>query len=79
LIPVCAVYFGRVEVHFAPVAGSANDEVYGGPAVANNIKGVIFRKMPGLSHFAPADGPIAFIGELLPVLEEIQARAAVPA
>jgi hypothetical protein len=42
--------------------------------VPKHIPGVIYREMPGLSHFAPTDNPLVFREELFPVLDAILAR-----
>jgi pimeloyl-ACP methyl ester carboxylesterase len=49
---------------------------HGGPAVAALFPSVIYRVMPGLSHFAPTDDPLNFRAQTLPVLEEIMERRA---
>ncbi|MCS3835696.1 pimeloyl-ACP methyl ester carboxylesterase [Pseudomonas sp. JAI111] len=50
---------------------SARNLEVGGPAVAANIPGTIYREMKGLSHFAPTDDPMGFRKELIPVLDAI--------
>lgn len=53
---------------------SAQDQEHGGPAVARNIPGTIYREMKGMSHFAPTDHPMGFREELIPVLDAILAH-----
>ena len=50
---------------------SVHFDASGGAAIARNIPGVIYREMPGLSHFAPSDDPLGFREELIPVLKQI--------
>jgi pimeloyl-ACP methyl ester carboxylesterase len=49
---------------------------HGGKAVAEHIPGVVYRELPGLGHFAPADDPVAFCEAIIPILDEIVAQAA---
>jgi pimeloyl-ACP methyl ester carboxylesterase len=66
---VCAVY-----VLVGEYDPSSRDAEYGGPAVAKNIPGTVYKEMKGLSHFAPTDDPLAFRKELFPVLDAILTR-----
>jgi pimeloyl-ACP methyl ester carboxylesterase len=48
---------------------------HGGKAVAEHIKGVEFRVLPGLGHFAPSDDPVRFCEAIIPILDEIVASS----
>jgi len=52
------------------------DDVNGGPAVERFIPAAKSIILPGLGHFAPCDDPIAFNEAILPVLDEVIAKAA---
>ncbi|MQA34934.1 alpha/beta fold hydrolase [Modestobacter roseus] len=54
---------------------AADDDVNGGPAVEKNIPGAVSVKLPDLGHFAPCDDPVGFNEAILPVLDEVIARA----
>ena len=55
--------------------GAAHDKEHGGPAVASNVPGAVFRVADGLGHFAPADDPEGFSRMIIPVLDEIIAKS----
>jgi pimeloyl-ACP methyl ester carboxylesterase len=54
--------------------GSTQFPEHAGQAVARHIPGVIYRELPQLGHFAPADDPVRFCDSMLPILDEILAR-----
>ncbi|SCW69742.1 Pimeloyl-ACP methyl ester carboxylesterase [Sphingobium faniae] len=47
----------------------------GGQAVADHVPGVVYRELPGLGHFAPADDPVGFCEAIIPILDEIAAKS----
>lgn len=76
----------KIDAHAKPVYlitgeydPSTHDVLHGAPAVAENIPGVVHLVAPGLGHFAPSDDPIAFSEFVVPVLDEILAKAMAPA
>lgn len=48
---------------------------HGGKAVAEHVPGVVYRELPGLGHFAPADDPVAFCEAIIPILDEVVAKS----
>jgi pimeloyl-ACP methyl ester carboxylesterase len=48
---------------------------HGGKAVAQHVPGVVYRELPGLGHFAPADDPVAFCEAIIPILDEVVAKS----
>ncbi|MET0715573.1 MAG: alpha/beta fold hydrolase, partial [Mycetocola sp.] len=49
-------------------------EDHGGPAVAREFPGVIYRELKGIGHFAPTDTPIEFRNAMLPIFDEVLER-----
>ena len=47
---------------------------HGAEAVVRHVPGVEHHVLPGLGHFAPADDPVAFCEQLLPILDALLAR-----
>lgn len=75
----------KIDAHAKPVYciagefdGAAFDNEHGGPAVAANVPGSVFKVADGLGHFAPADDPEGFSAMIIPVLDEIMAKIAQP-
>lgn len=48
---------------------------HGGRAVAEHVPGVVYRELPGLGHFAPADDPVAFCEAIIPILDEVVGKS----
>jgi pimeloyl-ACP methyl ester carboxylesterase len=72
----------KIDAHAKPVYvvtgefdPASHDENVGGPAVEKNIDGAKFIQLPHLGHFAPCDDPIGFGDAIVPILDEILARA----
>jgi pimeloyl-ACP methyl ester carboxylesterase len=53
---------------------AAHAEEHGSPAIAKNVPGVVYRELPGLGHFAPADDPVRFCETIIPILDEIVSK-----
>jgi pimeloyl-ACP methyl ester carboxylesterase len=54
---------------------ASDDDVNGGPAVEKFVPGAKFIKLDGLGHFAPCDDPVGFGDAIIPVLDEVIAKA----
>ncbi|WP_052658967.1 alpha/beta fold hydrolase [Streptomyces sp. MNU77] len=72
----------KIDAHAKPVYvvtgeydAAAHDEVHGAPAVETNIPGARFVNVPGLGHFAPCDDPVGFNDAIVPILDEVIAKA----
>jgi len=72
----------KIDAHRKPVYtvtgefdAAAEDPENGGRAVELNVPGAVAVTLPGLGHFAPCDDPIAFSEAIVPVLDEIIAKA----
>ena len=57
---------------------ASDDHVHGGPAVEKFIPGARFIKAKGLGHFAPCDDPVGFSDAIVPILDEVIAKAGSP-
>ncbi|MDF3141182.1 MULTISPECIES: alpha/beta hydrolase [unclassified Streptomyces] len=73
----------KIDAHAKPVYvvtgeydPASDDDVNGGPAVEKFIPGAKFIKVAGLGHFAPCDDPIGFGDAIVPILDEVIAKAA---
>ena len=44
---------------------------HGAPAVPTHVPGAVYRRLPGLGHFAPSDDPQRFCEAITPVLDEV--------
>ena len=64
---------GTVYVVNGSYDAAVSFDEHGGAAVARKIPGVVYREMPGLSHFAPSDDPLRFREEIIPILRRIAA------
>ena len=72
----------KIDAHGKPVYvvtgeydPASDDDAHGGPAVAKFIPGVKFIRAKGLGHFAPCDDPIGFGDAIVPILDEVTAKA----
>jgi pimeloyl-ACP methyl ester carboxylesterase len=72
----------KIDAHAKPVYvitgeydPAAHDEVNGGPAVQKHIPGAVAITLKALGHFAPSDDPVAFNEAMIPILDEIIAKA----
>ena len=67
---------GRVAVHILSGEYDSSGTMELGQAAHAAIPGSTWTAMPGIGHFPMSEHPEAFIGYLLPVLEQIRAQAA---
>ena len=72
----------KIDAHAKPVYvvtgeydAASHDEVNGGPAVEKFVPGAKAVTLPDLGHFAPCDDPVGFNEAILPVLDEVIAKA----
>ena len=54
---------------------ASHDDVNGGPAVERFVPGAKAITLPDLGHFAPCDDPVGFNEAILPILDEVIAKA----
>jgi len=57
---------------------SAHNDIHGAPAVERLIPGARHVNIEGTGHFAPSDDPVAFNDGIIPILDEIIAKAGTP-
>jgi pimeloyl-ACP methyl ester carboxylesterase len=54
--------------------GNLQSPEHGAEAVVRHVPGVEHHVLPGLSHFAPADDPVAFCEQMIPIFDRLLAR-----